>query len=235
MIKIRNKENFLFIFIIVALSVITIVGFICCDHKSEKAIEKYGKTIEKTIVKEETIEEYETTIEIETDKDGDNSQAVKPDDEFIPLETDEIIEPSAIANIQVEAQRVDTQEDDKNVPLFYLNDYERNVAECIVMGESGHETYEGQILVAQCLLNACIKDGLQPSEVRIKYQYRGWMDNPTDSVKQAVSAVFDDGHKVTNEFILYFYAPKYSKGKWHETQRFVIELGGHRFFTEWDK
>ena len=102
------------------------------------------------------------------------------------------------------------------------------------MGESEGESYEGQMLVAQCLLNACLRDGLQPSEVRVKYMYAGWNESPSENIKSAVSAVFDDSYKVTDEFILYFYAPKYSKGKWHETQRFVIEVGGHRFFAEWN-
>lgn len=119
-------------------------------------------------------------------------------------------------------------------PSFLLSDYERWVAECIVMGESGSEPYDGQILVAQCIVNACLKDGLQPSEVRTKYKYSGWKQNPTESVKNAVSSVFDDGYRLVDEYILYFYAPKYSKGRWHETQRFVIEVGGHRFFAEWD-
>ena len=118
---------------------------------------------------------------------------------------------------------------------FYLSDYERNIAECIVMGESKGETYGGQLLVAQSLFNACLKDGLQPSEVRVKYKYSGWDDAPSQSVKDAVSAVFDDGYKIVDEPILYFYAPKYCKGGWHETQDFVIELGGHRFFAEWEK
>jgi spore germination cell wall hydrolase CwlJ-like protein len=116
---------------------------------------------------------------------------------------------------------------------FYLSDYERRVVECMVMGESGAEPYEGQVLVAFCILNACKKDGLQPSQVRKEYEYYGWNANPSQSVKKAVSAVFDDGYKPTNEFILYFYAPNHSKGKWHETQKFVREVGGHRFFAEW--
>jgi spore germination cell wall hydrolase CwlJ-like protein len=122
----------------------------------------------------------------------------------------------------------------KDEPIFYLSDYERWVAECIVMGEAGGEPNDGQVLVAQCLLNACLKEGLQPSEVRIEYQYSGWNNNPSDGVKDAVIAVFDNGYKVTDEFILYFYAPKYASGSWHETQRFVAEVGGHRFFTEWN-
>lgn len=120
----------------------------------------------------------------------------------------------------------------KDEPIFYLTDYERWVVECIVMGESGGEPYGGQILVAQCILNACLKDGIQPSEVRTKYKYSGWNDNPTDSVKNAVSAVFDLGEKMVDEPILYFYAPSLCQSKWHETQIFVIEFGGHRFFKE---
>lgn len=116
---------------------------------------------------------------------------------------------------------------------FYLSDYERSVVECIVMGEAGGETHEGQVLVAQCLLNACLKENLQPSEIRRRYQYSGWNSNPSESVKNAVSAVFDDGYKATGEFILYFYSTKYGQGQWHETQKFVCEVGDHRFFAEW--
>lgn len=102
------------------------------------------------------------------------------------------------------------------------------------MGESGGESYEGQILVSQCLLNACLKEELQPSEIRKKYKYSGWNENPSKSVKKVVREVFDNSYKLTDEFILYFYAPKYCDGRWHETQRFVTEVGGHRFFTEWE-
>lgn len=138
-----------------------------------------------------------------------------------------------IKNIEEPTTEITT---DVNVetPSFLLSNYERWIVECVVMGESGNEPYDGQILVAQCMLNACLKDDIQPSKVRTKYKYSGWKDKPTDSVKNAVSAVFDDGYRLTDEFILYFYAPKYSKGRWHETQRFVIEVGGHRFFAEWD-
>lgn len=119
-------------------------------------------------------------------------------------------------------------------PYFYLTDYERQVVEYIVTGESVGEPYEGQLAVAQCILNAAVRDGIQPSEVRTKYKYSGWNTNPTESVKQAVSDVFDEGVKVTEEKIMYFYAPKYCKSRWHETQKFVTEIGGHRFFAEWE-
>lgn len=151
--------------------------------------------------------ENKKTVEIETDKEVDT---------------------------KLEEIHIQTETKEKNVE-FYLSDYERWIAECVVMGESGGESYEGQVLVAQCLLNACLKENLQPSEIRKKYKYAGWHDNPSDSVKSAVSEVFDNGYKVTDEFILYFYAPKVCNSDWHETQRFVIEVGGHRFFAELDR
>ena len=179
-------------------------------------------------------EEFEQTkIMIETnDKLIDESITVNTtynDEQLIEDETikDNIVETT-------EKIEDDIKVETKLEPAFYLNDYERRIVECVVMGEAGAESYEGQVLVAQCLLNGCIKEGVQPSVIRRKYKYSGWKDNPTDSVKKAVSAVFDDGYKITNEFILYFYAPKYAKGKWHETQRFVIEEGNHRFFAGWN-
>lgn len=200
------------------LSIITVIGFVCCEHKSERIIE-----IDKETTKE-TINEDNRTIETETDKDGDTNQAIQPTETETETETE----------VEVEVEVEDKIEDEVE-PLFYLSDYERWVVECIVMGEACGEPYEGQVLVAQCILNGCLRKNIQPSELRVANKYSGWRENPSDSVKRAVSAVFDDGYKVTDEFVLYFYAPKYSKGKWHETQRFVIELGGHRFFTVWDE
>lgn len=173
-------------------------------------------------------------IEIEINEEGYTEKATEPIETIV-----ESIEIGAI-NENKEAIKIETETETvtdvvKNDSLFYLNDYQREVAERIVMGESGIESYDGQVLVAQCLLNACLKDGLLPSEVREKYKYAGWHNNPSDSVKKAVSAVFDDGYKITDEFILYFYAPMYCESDWHESQRFVIEVGGHKFFAEWDE
>ena len=72
MIKIRTKANFLFIIIVVILTIITIIGFICCEHESKRIIEIDKQPIEKTI------EEDNITTEIETDKDGDTNQAIEP-------------------------------------------------------------------------------------------------------------------------------------------------------------
>lgn len=115
---------------------------------------------------------------------------------------------------------------------FYLSASERDVVERVVMAESGGESYEGQMLVAQCILNGAEKQGVQPSEAVEIYQYAGARPKPTQSVKDAVAAVFDRGETVVDEPVLYFYNPAIVESEWHESQIFVIEVGGHRFFAE---
>ena len=51
-------------------------------------------------------------------------------------------------------------------------------------------------------------------------------------VKDAVAAVFDRGETVVDEPILYFYNPALVPSDFYESQIFVIEEGGHRFFAE---
>lgn len=118
-------------------------------------------------------------------------------------------------------------------PLRYeLTDDERDTVERVVMAEAGGECYEGQVLVAQCILNAAEKLGQQPSEAVVTLRYAKGRPDPTQSVRDAVAAVFDRGETVTDEPILYFYAPARTTSEWHESQIFVIEVGGHRFFAE---
>lgn len=115
---------------------------------------------------------------------------------------------------------------------YALTDAERDLVERVVMAEAGGESFEGQMLVAQCILNAAEKTGTAPSEVVTTYQYTSRRPDPTQSVKDAVVAVFDSGETVTDELILYFYNPAIVTSTWHESQIFVTEVGGHRFFAE---
>lgn len=123
---------------------------------------------------------------------------------------------------------------------FKLSDYERQVLINIVSGEAGYDGYESQWAVATCLYNACKRDGLQPSQVRKRYQYAGWKTNlksespkAYNNVVKAVSAVFDDGYRITNEPILWFYAPKYCRGTFHNTQKYVGTWGTQKFYAPW--
>jgi len=114
---------------------------------------------------------------------------------------------------------------------YILSDADRSEIEQTVMSEAGAECYEGQLAVCQCILDAAVRDGISPVDVLTEYKYTMARKEPTESVREAVSAVFDRGERVTDENIYYFYSPALCEGKWHETHAtYVMTIGGHRFF-----
>lgn len=122
-------------------------------------------------------------------------------------------------------------------PFYVITEDDRYMIECIVAGEAKSEPTEGKMAVAQCLLNAMVKDGLSASDVRKEYQYSGWDDELQNSnpdywaeVCEAVSRVFDDGEFVSENPILFFYAPKRVYSRWHESLNHAVTVGGHKFF-----
>lgn len=137
-----------------------------------------------------------------------------------------------VDNIEVETveEEIIPVEEEPSI-RFPLSDYERSVVESLVMAEAGGECYEGQIAVAQCILNACERNTCQPSEAAIIYKYTKNRPKPSDSVKKAVYAVFNNGETVTESKILYFYAPSTTYSSWHESQNYIMTIGGHKFFA----
>ena len=115
------------------------------------------------------------------------------------------------------APAAETVEPTEPAVRYPLTDAERDVVE---------------MLVAQCILNAAEKRGVDPSEAVVLYSYTKSRPDPTQRVKDAVAAVFDRGETVVDEPILYFYNPALVTSDFHESQIFVIEEGGHRFFAE---
>ena len=75
-------------------------------------------------------------------------------------------------------------------------------------------------------------EGVQPSEAVVIYSYTSNRPDPTQSVKDAVAAVFDRGEVAIDAPVMYFYNPALVTSDWHESQIFVAEVGGHRFFAE---
>lgn len=114
---------------------------------------------------------------------------------------------------------------------YELTEAERSAVEMCVMAESGIEPYEGQVAVAQCLLNLCEARGARP-EVIISDCFTPVQALPSESVKDAVSAVFDKGEVAIDDTPLYFYAPGVCVSEWHESQRYITTIGGHRFFGD---
>lgn len=139
-------------------------------------------------------------------------------------------QPTAI--VTTPAESAQTPDRDEPTVRFYLSASERDTVERVVMAEAGGESFEGQMLVAQCILNAAEKEGVQPSEAVVIYSYTSSRPDPTQSVKDAVAAVFDRGEVAIDAPVMYFYNPALVTSDWHESQIFVAEVGGHRFFAE---
>lgn len=154
-------------------------------------------------------------------------------------------------NIESKESKIETIEEDlicyasaesyatyETVPFFEISEDDRYYIECIVAGETEGESLRGKKLVAQCILNAMTRTDWSPEEVKFNYQYNGWkpeleFSNPKEwaDVELAVSEIFDNGNLETYELILYFYAPQWSSGSWHENNlEYVLTEGGHRFF-----
>lgn len=138
--------------------------------------------------------------------------------------------PAAICDPAWDVMAVESAIYDGPIVYYPITAEDRYVLECVVQGEAGGESLEGKMWVATCLLNAMKREGGATAEfVRIQYQYAGWSENVSDDTIRAVSRVFDDG-EITHDAVLWFYAPKYCTSAWHESQQFVAEIGGHRFF-----
>ena len=135
---------------------------------------------------------------------------------------------------KIEKQNLESEE--KWHPFFEISNNDRYIIQCIVAGEAGYEPMEGKMAVAQCLLNSMKKENCNATQVRKIYQYSGWKTNLASEspemwaeVKEAVNRVFDNGEFVSENPILFFYAPKYSSGKFHRALPHDQIIGGHSF------
>ena len=118
-------------------------------------------------------------------------------------------------------------------PYYPLSDEDRVLVERVVTAESVGQPFEGQMAVAQCILNTAIAKDETPGEVvTAPGQYASPADpgRVTGSVRDAVAAVFDHGMCVTHEPIRYFYAPALCESAWHESLEHVKTIADHKFF-----
>lgn len=110
----------------------------------------------------------------------------------------------------------------------------RKYLERLVEGEAGAEGYVGAALVAQTIHDTMIAVNCYDTlTIKDWYKYSGRIDRePCDDVKRAVAFIFDDGGMAVQHELRYFYAPALVSSKFHESQLFIVEHGGHRFFSE---
>lgn len=170
-------------------------------------------------------------VQTRPDDDKDEAFALVASAEITERTDRPTVTETDIVSTSMVNNRVEDSTEDNPEPYYRLTEDERDLVERVVMAEAGGEGYDGQRLVAQCILNAALLDGIRPDEVISVYQYTTARPEPSDSVQDAVSAVFDDHDVVVDEPILFFYAPAICTSAWHESQDFILERGGHRFFA----
>ena len=110
-----------------------------------------------------------------------------------------------------------------------LSSYDRAKLERLVMGEAGTMSYEGCALVAQSIRDAMNRSGTSSiDQIIYEYQYFGSTDiEPNQKVKDAVSFIFDENGSAVQHRVMCFYI---GYSSWHETQNFLAEVDGVRFF-----
>lgn len=112
---------------------------------------------------------------------------------------------------------------------------DRDILERLVQGEAGNQGFIGAALVAQAIKDLYIAGGFDSIEsVRVNCGFSASLKGaPNQNVKDAVAYVFDQGGYAVQHRLFYFYAPKYSAGRFHETQNHILTYGGHKFFDRW--
>lgn len=133
-----------------------------------------------------------------------------------------------------EAMSMATMHYNYDVNPLEVTGKDREILEALVYGEAGDEGFAGQCLVAQCLRDTMSRMKTTDVKKVIKtFKYAGRTDRGTSqSCKDAVAFIFDNGGFVVKQRVIYFYAPHMVESKFHESQDFVIEWGGHRFFDD---
>jgi hypothetical protein len=177
---------------------------------------------------DEQYEEQETTTEEQDITEEEEEQLVNTEEESKnELEIQFVDQSDALLEI-------DSPDEDYKGAIVELTDDDRYILEHLVMGEAGGEGMIGAALVAQAIRDTMVYKGFDSVEsVRKALKYSGSLSKePNQDVIDAVSFIFDQGGCAVKSTIFYFYAPKRVTSSWHENQRFVVEYGGHRFFTK---
>ena len=107
----------------------------------------------------------------------------------------------------------------------------------VVAAESRGEPYEGQVAVAQCILETSEKRMMTPEEVvkmKNRYAIPCETQEEKDLVMDACIDVFIHGEKAFDEPIEYFYSTRGGfVSDWHENKlEYVATIGNHKFFKE---
>ena len=138
---------------------------------------------------------------------------------------------STLLEVRNAAKHIDENYEGKSVKLSKHN---RDLVERLVQGEAGAEGFIGAALVAQTIRDTMLEDNVYDlMTIKRTHGYSGGLTiEPNQEVLDAVAFIFDNGGYIVQHRLIYFYSPDNVKSSFHESQKFIIEHGGHRFFDE---
>lgn len=113
-----------------------------------------------------------------------------------------------------------------------LTDYDRDMAERILMGEAGGTGFIGMALVAQTIRDTYVEGSYSSiAELLVSCGYYGSTSiTPDATAKEVVEYIFDQGGSAVQHRLRYFYASDICYSAWHESQNYVCSYGYERFF-----
>lgn len=126
---------------------------------------------------------------------------------------------------------IDNPDYDYNPPTIVLTDDDRELIAKTVMREFGEGGYAACCLQAQAFRDAMVYSHASAVDTYHYFQYDAYplIEEPNQDSYDAVDYIFD-GNLAVPHRVLCMYAPAYCSSAWHESQPFVLEYGGVRFF-----
>lgn len=126
---------------------------------------------------------------------------------------------------------IDNPDFDYNPEPIYLTEDDRYLIAKTVMREFGDGGYDACCLQAQAFRDAMVLSQASAEYTYKYFQYDAYplVKEPSPECYKAVDYIFA-GNMAVPHRVLYMYAPEYVTSKWHESQTFVVDYNGVRFF-----
>lgn len=126
---------------------------------------------------------------------------------------------------------IDNPDYDYNPAPIYLTEDDRYLIAKTVMREFGDGGYDACCLQAQAFRDAMVLSQASAEYTYKYFQYDAYplVKEPSSECYKAVDYIFA-GNMAVPHRVLYMYAPEYVTSKWHESQTFVVDYNGVRFF-----
>ena len=253
----KSKKYKIPIWVVSAVVFIIITCILCCtllfeigkqiDEIIDEATPDQSMTLGVHLITDEDYTQYPTrfvqptqstihsTIKPTQETEPTNS-ITKPTNDKVETKPDEIETTIHDDSVNNGSGRYLMEIDDPDytyTPMaIHLNNDDRALAAKIIMNEFGDGGFEACCLQAQALRDAMIYSRSSLEQIYHFFQYDKYplLKIPNQDCYNAIDYVFESGGLAVPHRVLVMYNPQHAKSDWHESQEFVIEYQGVRYF-----